>query len=105
MSDEMLRRLADQAALEEALDMGEPDDVPYEPGLQAELAEHGPDALRDYNQIVVRGTSERKRFNTALWFAHAHDLKWVNRPDLDCVILTWQDGQEPHDLNDEGSTT
>jgi len=97
MSDDMPHRLAREDALLDAID-DDPEDVPYEPGLQQELADHGPAALREFNQIVVRGTSERKRYNSALWFAHAHDLKWVNRPDLDCVILTWQDGQEPHEL-------
>ncbi len=93
----MLKRIAAEDALHDALD-DDPEDVPYEPGLQAELAEHGPAALKEFNQIVVRGTSERKRYNSALWFAYANDLKWINRPDLDCVILTWQDGKEPHDI-------
>ncbi len=93
----MLKRLADQDALADAID-DDPEDVPYEPGLQQELAEHGPVALREHGSITVKGTTERKRYNTALWFAYAHDLKWINRPDLDCVILTWHDGQEPHEL-------
>ncbi len=94
----MLQRLAAEQDAELVGDTEPADDVPYEPGLQAELAEHGPQAMRDFNQIVVRGTTDPKRYNSALWYAYAHDLAWENRPDLDCVILTWHEGKEPHDL-------
>ena len=72
--------------------------VPYDPGLQVDLEEFGPDAMQEYGQIVVRDTQREERFNSAVWYAHAHDLAWTNRPDLGCVIITWHEGKEPHDL-------
>lgn len=90
-----MQRLAREELVSETSDDESGEPVPYEPGLQVELAEHGPAAMREYGQIVVRGTSEPRRYNSALWYAYAHDLAWENRPDLDCVILTWHEGKEP----------
>lgn len=62
--------------------------VPYDAGLLSELETHGPDALKEYGMIVVRGTGDTARFNSALWYALAHDLVYEHRADADCVIIT-----------------
>lgn len=65
-----------------------PEDVgpAYDPGLLVELEEHGPDALEEYGQIVVRGVGDAARYNAALWYALAYDLAYEHRGDV--VVIT-----------------
>ena len=58
----------------------------YDAGLIIELQEHGPDALKEYGQIVVRGTSLEAKYNSAVWYALSLDLHFENKGD--CVVIT-----------------
>ncbi len=87
---EMLRRLAEAEALPVESEAPEAQDsaVPYDPGLQAELTEHGPEALREFGMIVVRDVGREERYNSAVWYALAQDppLRYELRDG--CVIIT-----------------
>ncbi len=63
----------------------------YDAGLIVELQEHGPDALKEFGQIVVRDTDLEARFNAAVWYALSLDLEYENKGE--CVIIT--DPQNP----------
>ena len=58
----------------------------YDAGLIIDLQEHGPDALKEYGQIVVRGTSLEAKYNSAVWYALSLDLHFENKGD--CVVIT-----------------
>ncbi len=71
---EMMRRLAAADTIPVETDAPEQDNaVPYDPGLQQELVEHGPEALREYGMIVVRDVGRPERYNSAVWFALAQE--------------------------------
>ena len=53
--------------------------IPYDAGLQQQLEEHGPEALRDYGVIVVRDVAAEARYNSAVWYALGHDLRYELR--------------------------
>ena len=57
----------------------------YDAGLIIELQEHGPDALKEFGQIVVRDTGNEARYNSSVWFALSLDLEWENKGD--CVVI------------------
>jgi hypothetical protein len=85
---EMMRRLAAADSLPVETD-APPEDanpVPYDPGLQAELLEHGPEALQEYGMIVVRDVQRSERYNSAVWYALGHDLAYELKDG--CVIIT-----------------
>lgn len=83
----MQRRIAQADVLPVASDAPEdPDPVPYDPGLQAELLEHGPEALKEYGVIVVRDVAARERYNSAVWYALGHDLVYELRDG--CVLIS-----------------
>jgi hypothetical protein len=85
---EMERRLA--AADTAPVTTDAPDDVdnpvPYDPGLQADLLEHGPAALAEFGMIVVRDVRPEARYNSAVWYALAHDLEFELRDGV--VVIT-----------------
>lgn len=101
MSD-MLHRLAEAEALpvtsdappgEEATPNVVNEAIPYDAGLQQDLIEHGPDALKEWGQIVVRGVRDPARYNSAVWFALAQDppLQYEHVPDRDVVIIRFKE--------------
>lgn len=59
---------------------------PYDTELQADLLEHGPAALQEWGQIVVRGIEDEARFNSGCWYALAHYLDYESRDG--CLIIT-----------------
>ena len=59
--------------------------VVYDVALQAQLLEHGPEALQEYGMIVVREVGEPARYNSAVWYALAHDLAYELREG--CVVI------------------
>ena len=80
---DMLRRLAaadglpaeTDAPAEQAFE----NPVAYDPGLQQQLEELGPEALREFGQIIVRDTHDSARYNSAVWYALAYDLAYEHR--------------------------
>lgn len=68
---EMMRRVAEAAALPVASDEPETSSsgVPYDAGLQQDLLDHGPEALKEYGVIVVRDVADEARYNSAVWYA------------------------------------
>lgn len=83
----MVRRLAAADALPVVSDAPEDTDtVPYDPGLQQELLDLGPEAMREYGMIVVRNVAVAERYNTAVWYALGHDLHYELRDG--CVVIT-----------------
>lgn len=87
---EMLRRLAAEESPTES-DAPEADassGVPYDPGLQQDLIDYGPDALKTYGQIIVRDVQRPERYNSAVWYALSQDpiLHYELRDG--CVIIT-----------------
>lgn len=60
--------------------------VPYDPGLQQDLLDYGPDALKEFGVIVVRDVQRPERYNSALWYALGHDLNYELREG--CVYIT-----------------
>ena len=84
---EMMRRVAEAAGAPVESDAPEElSAIPYDPGLQADLLEHGPVALKEYGMIVVRQVAEPARYNSAVWYALGHDLKYELRDG--CVVIT-----------------
>lgn len=83
-TDSVLRLLSQN--LPEETDAPEDVGPAYEPGLLVELEEHAADALEEYGQIVVRDVADAARYNTAVWFALAHDLAYEHRGDV--VVIT-----------------
>lgn len=86
MSEDVLRLLAQADALPVETDAPEETAIRYDVGLQAELEEHGPDALKQYGTITVRDITSEERWNSALWYA----MKWGLTHDRvgDDLILT-----------------
>ncbi len=85
----MMRRLAADADAPTVTDAPEDvDAVPYDIGLQQELTEFGPDALKQYGQIVVRNVADRARYNSAVWYALAQDPILSYELREGCVIIT-----------------
>lgn len=87
MSDDVLRLLAQ--ADEIAVETDAPEQltaIPYDVGLQADLEEFGPDALKQWGKIVVRNILPEERWNSALWYV----AKWGLHHDRvgDDLILT-----------------
>ncbi len=86
---EMIRRLAAAEAIPVETDAPEQDSaVPYDPGLQADLLEHGPEALREYGMIVVRDVQRPERYNSAVWFALAQDPPLHYELKENVVVIT-----------------
>lgn len=87
-------RMLEQAwQMPEATDSPEQQDtvdnpVPYDAGLIQQLEEHGPDALQRFGMIVVRYDGNEAKYNSALWYAMAHDLHPEHRPELQSVVIT-----------------
>ena len=86
MSEDVLRLLAQADELPVETDAPEQTPVVYDVGLQADLEEHGPDALKEFGRITVRNILPQERWNSALWYA----MKWGLTHDRvgDDVILT-----------------
>lgn len=87
----MLRRLAAADGLPTETDAPEADTantVPYDPGLQQDLIDHGPEALREYGMIVVRDVQRPERYNAAVWYALSQEpiLHYELRDN--CVVIT-----------------
>lgn len=85
----MMKRLAAADTLPVETDAPlstEANPVPYDPGLQQDLLELGPEAMREYGMIVVRDVKEPARYNSAVWYALGHDLAYELRDG--CVIIT-----------------
>lgn len=98
MSD-MLQRLAEAERFAVETDAPEPTpggEIPYDTNLQVELLEWGPETLKTYGAICVRGASDPKRYNTAVWYAlggYAQPGEVVTRPlsyelKNGCVYIT-----------------
>ena len=89
-TEDVLRLLA-QAEDLPADELGDPSATPstvvYDPGLQAELEEHGPAALQEYGKITVRGAEDATRHSTAVWYALKWGLEYQTLPG-GVVILT-----------------
>lgn len=84
---EMMIRVAEAERLPVETDAPEEGgSVPYDAGLQADLLEYGPDALREYGMIVVRGVADPARYNSSIWYALGHDLKYELKGDT--VVIT-----------------
>lgn len=49
----------------------------YDLDTQAALEEYGLLALREHGSITVRGCDDGRVYNSALWFAMAHGLRYV----------------------------
>lgn len=88
MSEDVLRLLAAADELPSVTDAPEDADstVAYDVGLQADLEEHGPDALKEWGRITVRDVAPAERWNSALWYA----MKWGLNHDRvgDDLVLT-----------------
>ena len=85
MSDDVLRLLA--AAEEQPVETDAPEHTtPYDAGLQADLEEHGPEALKEWGKIVVRNILPEPRWNSALWYAMKYGL--VHDRVGDDLVLT-----------------
>jgi hypothetical protein len=89
MSEDVLRLLA--AAEEMPVETDAPptdatSTVPYDPGLQQELLDLGPEALTEYGMIVVRDVQKQERYNSAVWYALGHGLRYELKEN--CVIIT-----------------
>jgi hypothetical protein len=85
----MMRRLAlaDNDPVEtDAPEAAAANPVPYDPGLQADLLEHGPAALKEFGMIVVRDVQRPERYNSAVWYALGLDLAYELRDG--CVVIT-----------------
>ncbi len=87
MSEDVLRLLAQADEL--AVETDAPEQaagVPYDVGLQADLEEHGPAALKEWGRIVVRDCAGEERTNSVLWYA----AKWGLNHDRngDVLVLT-----------------
>lgn len=86
---EMHLRLAEADTMAVETDAPDPGGgIPYDAGLQADLLEHGPQALKDYGMIVVRNVADSSRYNAAVWYALAQEpiLHYELRDG--CVIIT-----------------
>lgn len=86
---EMMIRLAEADGL--PVESDAPEDVstiPYDPGLQADLLEHGPQALKEYGMIVVRDVRRPERYNSAVWYALAQEPILHYELKDGCVIIT-----------------
>ena len=59
---------------------------PYDAGLQVELEDFGPEALREWGQIVVRDVDNEARFNSGVWYALKMGLNFEQKNG--CLILT-----------------
>ncbi len=72
-------RLLQQAEVLPQDELGEQDStVAYDPGLIAELEQHGAAALAEFGKITVRDTGEPSRYAAAVWYALKHDLQAEN---------------------------
>lgn len=67
--------------------------IAYDEQLQADLIEHGLEALREHGRMEVKGMDDPARYNSAIWFVMAHGLEYVRAGDL--MILTRPDGSRP----------
>ena len=86
---EMMRRLAAADGLPVETDAPlDEDPIPYDVGLQAELQEHGPAALREFGVICVRKVADRARYNTAVWYALAQEPPLAYELRDGCVWIT-----------------
>ena len=86
-TEDVLRLLAQAEDLPaDELGDGPPSTVAYDPGLQAELEEHGPAALKEYGRITVRGCEPAERHAAAVWYALKYGLAWEAAPDGVIVI-------------------
>ena len=87
---EMERRLAaadDPVASDEP--EGDVNTVAYDRELQAQLLEHGPETLRQYGMIVVRGVSDPARYNAGVWLALAQQPEPLPYELKDgCLVIT-----------------
>jgi len=73
MSEDVLRLLADADAQPVETDAPDPGaEISYDVALQADLEEHGPDALRQFGLITVRDATDPARWNSILWYC----AKW-----------------------------
>ena len=86
MSEDVLRLLALADTMPVETDAPEDVAIAYDVGLQADLEEHGPAALKEYGRITVRDVLPEERWNSALWYA----MKWGLTHDRagDDMILT-----------------
>lgn len=86
---EMMLRLAASDGQPVATDAPEQGDnpVPYDAGLQQQLLELGPETIKEYGQLVVRGCGDPARYNAAVWYALAQEpiLNYELRGD--CVVI------------------
>lgn len=87
---DMQLRLAQAEALPVESDAPEANTntVSYDPGLQQDLLEHGPEALREFGMIVVRNVADPARYNTAVWYALSHEPILHYELREGCVIIT-----------------
>lgn len=81
-----LAREASPVASDAPAEEGYENPVAYDPGLLAQLEEHGPAALEEFGMIVVRDVGDTARYNSAVWYALAHDLVYEQRDG--CVVVT-----------------
>ena len=90
---EMMRRIAEADSHPVETDAPEHGgEIPYDPGLQAELLEHGPEALQEYGMIVVRDVRRTERYNAAVWFALAQEPPLHYELRDGCIVITDPNG-------------
>ena len=85
-SETLLRMVANSESEPTETDAPEDAFPPYDAGLQVELLEYGPEALREFGMIVVRNVGNEARYKASIWEALAHDLVYENRGDV--MIIT-----------------